>query len=717
MPERTNQVRIIRQNKWYRLWLDPKTFNPNDPLSFEHGFDISLVVDFDNDTLSKNNDNLYEVSPQSFSINENIVKFKTGEEMAFKDFWNACLDKINGIISSIGKFDGFLTAETERATSAEKTLRVAIATLEKNTVGKTTLPDAVIDVQLENRAEVVNIKIKSRDTNSGQDTTAIFPLPVASTEHVGLMNPETFRAVGEHEKRLAAIEGRAERWPVRLAAENVTQAQYQAAYEQVAKVPAGTVPPDGTTLDNLTNNHLIKYYTNTPTGSSDHWIDRGVDTVGQASNETAGIVQGDATTPGKIFVEPNGTMSVNGWDSAIAEVRAAAANATENARIATEKATSATQSASNAATSATNAASSATSANTAKTSAVAAESAAKDSETAAAGAAATAKNWATKMNGPVDGTEYSAKYYAASAAESESGAQTSETNAFNSATAAQNNATAASESASSAASSATAAAQSAATAQQNEQLLQDYVSQASTSATAAQTAATSASGSATQATNSANAAATSANESAGSAANARTYELAAGTSASEASASATAANNSQVAASGSADSAATAATSAANSATAASTSATNASTSATNAANSADSAAASATAAQTAKSAAVTSQQAAAQSATAAQQSEQALSAAVTSAGSSATAAATSATEASASATSAANARQEVIEYLASAKNDFVTKDILSAVYKKLTGNLDYGSLTDPVTDGENLDYGEFATNSETEEQ
>ena len=46
----------------------------------------------------------------------------------------------------------------------------------------------------------------------------------------------------------------------------------------------------------------------------------GSTTVSIATNSTPGIVQGDATTDGKVFVESNGTMSLNGWDDLSANV-------------------------------------------------------------------------------------------------------------------------------------------------------------------------------------------------------------------------------------------------------------------------------------------------------------------------------------------------------------------------------------------------------------
>ena len=54
------------------------------------------------------------------------------------------------------------------------------------------------------------------------------------------------------------------------------------------------------------------------------WIQWGTSsvTVSQATNETLGIVQGDANTSGKVAVENDGTMSVVGWDELTEQVDA-----------------------------------------------------------------------------------------------------------------------------------------------------------------------------------------------------------------------------------------------------------------------------------------------------------------------------------------------------------------------------------------------------------
>jgi hypothetical protein len=61
-----------------------------------------------------------------------------------------------------------------------------------------------------------------------------------------------------------------------------------------------------------TTNTAYTWYESTST-----WVNRGSDTVSVATNTALGVVKGDASTPGKIYAETDGSQSVNGWDNLI----------------------------------------------------------------------------------------------------------------------------------------------------------------------------------------------------------------------------------------------------------------------------------------------------------------------------------------------------------------------------------------------------------------
>lgn len=124
--------------------------------------------------------------------------------------------------------------------------------------------------------------------------------------------------------------------------------------------------------------------------------------VAEATNQ-ASTASNSATTASQKATEASGYA-----DDASESASAAAGSATA----ASGSADTATQKATEASTSASTATEKASEASTSATNASSSASAAASSATEASGSAALAEDWATKTDGTVDGSEYSAKYYA-----------------------------------------------------------------------------------------------------------------------------------------------------------------------------------------------------------------------------------------------------------------------------------------------------------------
>ena len=152
------------------------------------------------------------------------------------------------------------------------------------------------------------------------------PLPVASPSVAGVMNAETFNSIVTMQNRVTALENRQLMYTVTLPTEHPTQSEVTTAY--TTTYPTAPNPPlTGTVVADLPKNFQCTW-----DGNKNIWV-KTVVGVGQATNDTLGIVKG-ANSPGKAFVETDGTMSVVGWDGLGARVTACEdTDTTQNASI------------------------------------------------------------------------------------------------------------------------------------------------------------------------------------------------------------------------------------------------------------------------------------------------------------------------------------------------------------------------------------------------
>jgi hypothetical protein len=157
---------------------------------------------------------------------------------------------------------------------------------------------------------VTTLDLDYQNAYTGATKSAKKTIPSASLNNHGLMTKETVKAINDLTTKINAVEGVGQHYVVNVATP-YTQAKWQAAW-QTASGQTGT-PPDGTTLLNDPDNHLIQYFLN---AVGDKWVDRGPGLVSKATNDgVIGVVTGSENTAGKVHVNDDASMSVNGWDA------------------------------------------------------------------------------------------------------------------------------------------------------------------------------------------------------------------------------------------------------------------------------------------------------------------------------------------------------------------------------------------------------------------
>lgn len=173
----------------------------------------------------------------------------------------------------------------------------------------------VTDFSLNNTPSTTSIKLDGAKQNilTGATSTSTITLPVASGSQAGIMNASTYTAIQTNANNINAILNGSV--AVSGLPASPTQAELATAWRMATGL--SDLVNGAKILDN-TNQKIWTYYLNVLT-----WYESPVGetiTVSTATNSSQGIVQGDATTDGKVFVESNGTMSLNGWDQVVDDI-------------------------------------------------------------------------------------------------------------------------------------------------------------------------------------------------------------------------------------------------------------------------------------------------------------------------------------------------------------------------------------------------------------
>lgn len=164
------------------------------------------------------------------------------------------------------------------------------------------------DISLNSNASTVEIKETKINLKTGTTSSEANPLPVASKTQAGIINSAIYKSIEDTASAVDSILNGAV--SIGDLPENPTQTQLTSAWKTAT---GKTELINGAKISDSVHDITYTYYSNV-----NEWqgVATGVTEINitTATNTSLGITKGDATTGGKIFVEADGSMSVNEWD-------------------------------------------------------------------------------------------------------------------------------------------------------------------------------------------------------------------------------------------------------------------------------------------------------------------------------------------------------------------------------------------------------------------
>lgn len=252
---------------------------------------ISLVEQYNNkDVISQIYGMKDELGGYTESIDSATKKAEEASSKADTAYEQAqeAETKADSVVEDVTKAQSDATEALTKAKTAQATADVSIndATIKTTSAGG-------------------NLYMNQND--GGQKASAI---PIASGTTAGLMNAQTFNAVGQLESRVSTLEGRNTIVYVTFTSDSPTQSEITTAFA----TKASRQPVAGDMCSDIARSLTYQY-------DGTAWIAT-KQVAGKWSNTEAGIVLGTPETgeAGTIFAEADGTGSVNGWDELATKV-------------------------------------------------------------------------------------------------------------------------------------------------------------------------------------------------------------------------------------------------------------------------------------------------------------------------------------------------------------------------------------------------------------
>lgn len=224
--------------------------------------------------------------------------------------------------------------DTNTASIAENTTNIATNTTSISKINDTTVVKSVA-LSPDASTDVVEVDVGSGTIGDGSTVNSI-PLPVASATQAGVMNAATFNAIEGMKEGLSALANEAVAVAGKINDQS-DQATITAAWKEASGSEYDT-PIPGASIFDTEAKVMYRYY-----GNTKQWalIQDGLAAevkIALATNTQAGIVKG-STQLGQNFVETDGSLSLNGWDTTQSRIADLESNSATKDEVATTYAT------------------------------------------------------------------------------------------------------------------------------------------------------------------------------------------------------------------------------------------------------------------------------------------------------------------------------------------------------------------------------------------
>lgn len=199
------------------------------------------------------------------------------------------------------------TSISSITTNAEDALQAA------NTALASTSREVVVELVAEADPSTTNLVLSTAPLNNETITETTIPLPVASATQAGVMNMTTYQQLQSVSNELAVIQSGVVE--ISDLAADASQDDLTNAW----KVASGqTELINQAKIYDSANDKIWTYFSNTTT-----WVSQPAGassvTVDTATNNSLGVVMG-SSADGQIAIEPNGAMSMNGYDTLVGDI-------------------------------------------------------------------------------------------------------------------------------------------------------------------------------------------------------------------------------------------------------------------------------------------------------------------------------------------------------------------------------------------------------------